>query len=175
MTILVRQAVVADADEIGRVHVRAWQAAYEGLMPDDYLASLNPSDRADMWRSALGRGPRPQSSRFVVEMSGNVVGFAIVGPIGGDQSAAAGELHAINLDPTAWGSGAGRTLHAAAVDFLVGAGFRESILWVHPDNARARRFYEREGWVCDDITRVESVLGVEVPEVRYSRLVEMPT
>jgi hypothetical protein len=33
-------ATVADAPAMGRVHVRAWQAAYRGHMPDDYLGGL---------------------------------------------------------------------------------------------------------------------------------------
>jgi hypothetical protein len=43
------------------------------------------------------------------------------------------------------------------------------VLWVHPDNARARRFYERADWICDDVTQEAEVLGIVVPEVRYRR------
>ncbi|MBV8804022.1 MAG: hypothetical protein JO042_03220, partial [Sinobacteraceae bacterium] len=28
------------------VHVRGWQVGYKGLLPDEYLASLKPEDRA---------------------------------------------------------------------------------------------------------------------------------
>jgi GNAT superfamily N-acetyltransferase len=31
---------------VARVHVRSWQAAYRGLLPDDYLDQLRPEDRA---------------------------------------------------------------------------------------------------------------------------------
>ena len=40
------------------------------------------------------------------------------------------------------------------------------MLWVFEDNPRARRFYEREGWVADD-RRTEVIRGVETVEVRY--------
>ena len=168
--IAVRTAVQTDADAIGEIHVRAWQRAYAGLMPDDYLASLVPGERAEMWRRALGREPRPRVVRLVVERRNEVVGFAIAGPEGGNQDAEVGELYAINVDPSAWGAGAGVALHSAALAWLETAGFSSAILWVHPDNARAIRFYEREHWVCDDVERVEEVLDVEVPEVRYSRV-----
>ena len=39
-----RPAVPDDAMAVARVHVRAWQAAYHGLMPEDYLAGLRPED-----------------------------------------------------------------------------------------------------------------------------------
>ena len=48
-------------------------------------------------------------------------------------------------------------------------GFAETVLWVLPAIARARRFYEIAGWVCDGTERTMEVLGVVVPEVRYRR------
>ncbi len=39
---LIRAAEPADAAALGRVHVRAWQAAYPGVMPDDFLDGLDP-------------------------------------------------------------------------------------------------------------------------------------
>ncbi len=38
-----------DAPRVGEVHVRAWQATYRSVMPDDYLDGLRAEDRADMW------------------------------------------------------------------------------------------------------------------------------
>ena len=51
-----RDARAGDVDEIGRVHVRAWQAAYRGVMPDEYLDGLEIGDRVAMW-SASWRNP----------------------------------------------------------------------------------------------------------------------
>lgn len=159
-----------DAEALGAVHVHAWQAAYRGgLMPDDYLDSLSAEERAEMWRTALEQPPGPRRSRFVVEStSGSVVGFILVGPEGGDDGTLVGELFAINVDPDHWGTGAGRALHDAGIEALRDAGFDRAVLWVHPDNARARSFYESLGWQSDDVTRQAEVLGVEVPELRYS-------
>jgi hypothetical protein len=35
-----RRAEPADAMEVARVHVRSWQVAYRGLLPDAYLDGL---------------------------------------------------------------------------------------------------------------------------------------
>lgn len=155
---------------MGFVHVRAWQAAYRGgLMPDDYLDSLSTEERAEMWRSALGQPLGPRRARFVVEdTSGVVIGFILVGPEDGDDETTTGQLFAINVDPDHWGTGAGRSLHDAGLDALTEAGFDRAVLWVHPDNGRARSFYESLGWKSDEVTRRAEVMGVEVPEVRYS-------
>jgi ribosomal protein S18 acetylase RimI-like enzyme len=164
--VTVRPATVADAPAIGRVHVRAWRAAYRGHMPDEYLDGLRPEERAAYWREALGREDRP-GAVLVVERDGEVVGFSAVGPSRDPEGA--GELFSINLDPAHWGSGAGRALLEAAQAELARLGFAETVLWVLPANARARRFYERAGWVADGSERTVDAMGVEVPEVRYRR------
>lgn len=166
---VIREPTVDDADALGRTHVRAWQAAYQGgLMPDDYLDALDESERAQMWRSSLQNPARPRSTRLVGETaSGTVAGFILVGPADGDAQAEVGE-YSINVDPDEWGSGLGADLLERGVAALSQWGFTSAVLWVHPANARARRFYAARGWVNDEVERQQSVLGVEVPEVRYS-------
>ena len=170
MSYRVREPRLEDADALGRVHVRAWLGAYRGgLMPDSYLDSLSEAERASMWRAALTAERRPRAGRLVADSGDHgVVGFAVFGPAGGDPDAVVGELYAINVDPDHWGTGAGRLLFDSAVETLAATGFPSAVLWVHPANARARRFYESAGWVCDDVVREQEVLGVEVPEIRYS-------
>lgn len=168
-----RTPTPADADDLGRVHVRAWQAAYRGgLMPDEYLDALSESARATMWRQSLENEPRPRprSSRLVAEADGGaVIGFIVVGPAGTDPDAEIGEVYAINVEPEHWGTGVGHDLLEAGMAALVVHGYAHAILWVHPDNARACRFYEARGWVDDDVERRQEVLGVDVAETRYSR------
>ena len=165
---LVRDATLADAGAIGRIHVAAWRAAYVGQMPDEYLAEMSEEARSGMWHRIVQATPGSRSVVLVVEDdSGAVVGFANVGPYRGDELSGAGELIAINLAPSAWGTGAGTALHAAAIQRLTEAGYTDVRLWVLPGNARGRRFYEREGWTAEDVTRVDTVMGVEVAEIRY--------
>jgi ribosomal protein S18 acetylase RimI-like enzyme len=164
--VTVRPATVADAPAMGRVHIRAWQAAYRGQMPEDYLDGLRPEDRAAYWDGVLRREGR-RGAVLVAERAGEVVVFAAAGPSPDPEGA--GELYAIDVDPAHWGTGAGRALLGAARAELAGMGFDETVLWVLPANARARRFYEIAGWVADGTERTSEVFGVTVPEVRYRR------
>jgi ribosomal protein S18 acetylase RimI-like enzyme len=166
MTATVRRATLADAPAMGRVVVRAWQAAYRGHMPDDYLDGLRAEDRAAYWEGVLGREDL-RGTILVVERDGEVIGFAAVGPSPDPEGA--GELYAINLDPDHWGTGAGRALLGEAQAELARLGFGETVLWVLTGNARARRFYEIAGWVADGSERTGEVFGITVPEVRYRR------
>ena len=51
--VLVRRPDVHDADDIGRVHVRAWQAAYRGLIDDDSLDGLSVPARQSYRHAVL--------------------------------------------------------------------------------------------------------------------------
>jgi ribosomal protein S18 acetylase RimI-like enzyme len=150
---------------MGHIHVRAWQRAYAGQMPAAYLDALRAEDRAAMWHEALMPG-ESRSEILVAERHGKLVGFTVVGPV--QENPEVGELYAINVDPDVWNQGAGSALLDAAHHALAAAGYPRAVLWVLPGNDRARRFYERRMWRCDEEYRDLDVLGVRVSEVRYS-------
>ena len=170
VVVVIRPARVDDADAVGEVHVRAWQSAYRGVMPDDYLDSLQAQDHATRWRDHL-IAPSSEAELLVVIDDDRVVGFASIGPaLDGDVPSDIGQLYAINLDPDVWGRGLGRALLSVATDRLIELGFVEAVLWVVPDNPRARRLYESEGWSDDDLRRDDEAFGVVVSQMRYRRL-----
>jgi ribosomal protein S18 acetylase RimI-like enzyme len=165
----IRDASVDDADAIGSVSVRAWQAAYRGIMPDAYLDGLRAEERAATWRQGLA-DPRPEQHVRVVTVGGDVVGFAASGPEAADVTdGETGELYAINVDPDHWGRGLGRVLLGEVHRGFADAGYHTAVLWVATDNARARRFYESEGWAAEGLPRDADALGVMVNEVRYRK------
>jgi len=169
MVVTIRPASVDDADAVGVVHVRAWQSAYRGVMPDDYLDGLRAQDHATRWREHLV-ATQWEGHLLVVVDDQRIVGFACFGPKGGDDAAPhIGQLYAINLDPDVWGRGLGGALLTDATDRLTELGYVEAVLWVVPDNQRARRLYESAGWVDDELRRDDEVFGVVVPEMRYRR------
>ena len=104
---MIRHAVAGDADAMGRLHVRAWQSAYRGMMPDEYLDGLQPDERIAMWRDRIPRTDLPPL--LVAVVAGEVVGFAAFGAeqptTGSTASTGCGELHAMNLDPASLGKG----------------------------------------------------------------------
>ena len=163
----IRPARPEDAEAIAGVHVRAWQAAYAGVLPHEALAALSIEDRADRWRSWLREAPG-----LLVwvgeEDDGRVVGFASAGP-SRDPEAAPGtaEVYTIYVEPDVVATGRGRELFAHAVDHIRTDGSTSAELWVLSANDRARRFYERAGWRTDGEERVESMYEMELRETRY--------
>ncbi len=156
---------------IAIVHVRSWQAAYRGLVPQEYLDNLEVEQRYPVWERILGEAGWPRAGTFVTEYGGNVVGFASICPARDDdeQPASAGELAAIYLLPGAWGKGLGRELMVSVLSALSDAGFDEATLWVLDTNSRARRFYEAVGWHADGAVKHDATRGFVLNEVRYRR------
>jgi GNAT superfamily N-acetyltransferase len=166
----IRRALADDALGVATVHVRSWQAAYRGLMPDAFLDQLDIERRRAGWERSIAETDWPRSGTLVAtEANGTVVGFANIGPArdGDGDPLVIGELAAIYLLPEAWGSGIGRRLMLAAVNVLRDAGFAEAILWVLEGNERAQRFYEIGGWQLDGVTKDAQIADMSLPEVRY--------
>ena len=156
----VRRATPEDARAIAEVKVETWRATYAGVMPQSVLDAMDVDEHSRYWAQAATAA----AAIFVAEQEGGVVGFVCVGPCRDTQ--AIGELYAIYVVPEAWSTGAGLALMEVAVEWLAGHG-QEAILWVAEENPRARRFYERYGWVAET-TRVEEVVpGAHISEVLY--------
>ena len=99
-----RLAVPGDALAVGRIHARAWQAGYRGLLPAAYLDGLRAEDRAARYTFDRTDGPRTT----VAVVDGAIVGFATI---------YGSELSALHVDPDAWSTGVGRALIARAEGF----------------------------------------------------------
>ncbi len=168
MTVSIRPAVVADADRLGAVHVAAWQWAYRGLMPDDLLDSLRPEARARLWTTLL-EDPSPSFSAWVVEVDGEIVGFASSDRAGEDDLPPGTiELLAIYLLEPHVGSGLGSRLIDTAEASWRDGGATLATLWVLEENTPTRAFYERHGWAADGATKVD-VNDAYGTQVRYRK------
>jgi hypothetical protein len=100
---LIRPAEPPDAMAIARVHVRSWQVAYRGLLPQDYLDQLHPEDRARTYDFTSLDPLKPRTIVAVEE--GLIHGFATTAPSRDADLANYGELCALYVDPEQWGAG----------------------------------------------------------------------
>jgi GNAT superfamily N-acetyltransferase len=167
----VRAATVRDAAALATIHVRSWQAAYHGLLPQDYLDKLDAPDRVERWQRTLRATDWSRSGVMVVHPGRELLGFARFGPTrdSDDDARAVAEIRAIYLLPEAWGKGFGKRLMSTALTRLAAAGYSQATLWVLQSNARARRFYETGGWVHDGTLKCDDSLGFPMQEIRYRK------
>lgn len=167
----IRAATPSDAEQIASVHVRSWQAAYRGLLPQDYLDQLDPAGRLPRWRRTLREIDPARDGVIVAVRNGRICGATWFGPTRDTDTdpAEVGELIGIYLLHEAWGKGLGRTLMTAVVEQLTASGYTQATLWVLESNARARRFYGKAGWAEDGAVKQDDRLGFSITEVRYRR------
>lgn len=144
MISVVRPAEIDDAGAIAEVHVDSWRTTYRGLLPDDFLASLEQPAYEERWRRTLTGGT---GRVYVAEDEGRVVGFASGGRERAGEDGYSGELYAIYVLEAAQGRGHGRRLVQAVVQGLREMRLADMIVWVLRDNHDARHFYERLGGV----------------------------
>lgn len=166
---LVRLATERDVEAVAVVQARTWQAAYRGLIPQEYLDRLDPQRRQHAWLQWLRGNPAP-AALFVLEHdTDGVVGFINVAPSRDPDTdpRLVGEVQACYILPEQWGQGGGRLLMETALRRLHDAGYREVVLWVLDTNERARRFYEAGGWRADGSTKTDPSHGYPRVEVRY--------
>jgi GNAT superfamily N-acetyltransferase len=172
MTVELRQARRGDELAVAEIHVRSWQEAYRGLMPDAYLDALDPRDRAAVYTFEAS-DPSAPTTVVAVEAGdggeGAISGFATFCPSRDEDAPGFGEIVALYVDPDRHQGGVGRLLMAEARRCLQGAGFTQALLWVLDGNTRAASFYEREGWLPDGARRVEHPYGIVSNVSRFRR------
>lgn len=145
-----RRAVPQDARAIAEIHVRSWQVAYRGLVPDDVLDGLSVAQREQFWREASAGG-HGAGAVFVASGGSQIEGFCALSTPSRDEDADEGtaEIGAIYVDPSAWRRGVGGALMDAALTELRAGGWRQVTLWVLAANRPARDFYSRFGFEPD--------------------------
>jgi len=151
-----RPATADDAEAIAEVWHRAWNDGHAGRVPE----ALLPHRTLDHFRRRVAeRIP----STTVAVLHARVVGFVTVRD---------DELNQLFVAAAARGTGVAAALlrHAEGV-----IGLRAGVAWlaVADGNARARRFYEREGW--RDVAAIDYRADIEggsipVPCRRYERV-----
>ena len=126
--------------------------------------------RLDIWRDAIEYG-EPQ---VVVVLEGDT----IIGFVGFDRSRdpgtknTVGELWAIYVLPSHWGTGAGLMLWDAAREGLEEEGCTQVTVWVPLNEDRALRFHELAGFKRElSSARTVSAGAVRIEEIRLKRAI----
>ena len=152
-----------DPFEISRIYEQSWKYAYNGIILQEFLDSI-PQGK---WVQSLDTQGR---MHFVCELDGKLVGTASICASRWEKFKDCGEIVSIYFLPEYIGKGFGTALLQRCVDELKKQGFDKMILWVLEENLSARRFYEKNGFVCSGEYREDNIGGKAVREVLYCYL-----
>jgi len=132
----------------------------------DLLNVTSRAEREANWRQWLDVAASIGKEVFVAEVSGRIVGFAVIGPKedGGANSRIA-ELDRIYIEPSQWQRGIGKELFRKCLEWVQQRRYKEICVWTLEGNVRARRFYEALGFKWDGVKRK---IGPYPEDVRYS-------
>lgn len=163
-----RSAGPEDAASIAELNVRSWQVSYRGVFPDEFLDEMKTRQQVRWLTGVLAEGSQFRTT--VAVGIGNVVGFAILGPVRDSDldPSTVHELYSLYVEPDRIGTGIGRLLMGDALQYLRSGPWSAAVLWTLRDVTRTRRFYEAAGWSPDGREKTEEIPeGNPVVQVRY--------
>lgn len=146
-----RPAVSADAAAVARIWWDGWRDGHLGHVPDELVALRTEESFGTRAAALVG-------TTTVATVDGAVAGFVMVG---GD------EVEQVYVSSAHRGSGIAATLLAEAERQVAAGGHPRAWLAVVGGNARARRFYERQGWADEGLFQHDAPGGVRTPAHRY--------
>lgn len=141
LTIDIRHAEPRDAEAIAEVHRQSWRGAYSGIIPYKALSAMIARRGSKWWASAIRR----VATVLVVEMGGEVVGYATLGRNRASELTQQGEIYELYILPEYQGVGLGTRLFRAARRKLTDHGLKGLVVWALEDNNGAISFYEGAG------------------------------
>ena len=150
-----------DRMAVSWVYEESWKTVYRGIIPDAFLDSIPVGH----WMAARSDGPTDRT--LLLLDGGEIIGVSTVCRSRFGDWPDWGEVVSLYLRPAYMDKGLGGPLLEAAVNALREQGFRQIFLWVLEENARARHFYEKHGFVCSGEAREDEIVGKIVREARY--------
>jgi GNAT superfamily N-acetyltransferase len=157
---ILRPAVAADAPAVAEIWLHGWRDGHLGHVSEEFVAIRTPSSFAT-------RAADRVADTIVADVDGVLAGFVMLD---------ADEVEQVYVAATHRGTGVAAALLSEAERLVAAAGHQRAWLAVVAGNARARRFYERSGWVDEgpfDYPAKTATSSISVPCHRYTKTVSI--
>ncbi len=149
-----------DLYEVSHVYEKSWKSAYKSIIPQEYLDSI-PVGR---WAKSVNKSGM---QNLVAMENLNIIGTCGFCRSRWEKYSDFGEIVSIYFLPEYTGKGFGRIMLDKAIAELKKMGFESVLLWVLEDNAAARRFYEKYGFVFSGEYMNDVIGGKKLREMMY--------
>ena len=153
-----RPATDSDAPVVAMLWYRGWRDGHEGHVSDELMYARTEA-------SFRGRASDRVADTTVATVGGAVGGFVMV-----DDD----EVEHVYVGQAHRGTGVAAALLARAEEIVASNGHDAAWLAVVAGNTRARRFYERNGWIDQGVIDYAAAVeggSVVIPAHRYAKRV----
>lgn len=164
MLLAIRKAVPEDALCMAEILTKSWMSAYKNIIPmEDLIQYTNVERRLAMFQQHLAD---PKENYYLALSDDVPCGLFMFGDSRDEDLADYGEIVAFYLLEEYWGNGLGKEMMANALHIMQSMKYTDACLWVFKENTRARKFYEKCGFIPDGAEKI-SKFGNNAIEVRY--------
>jgi GNAT superfamily N-acetyltransferase len=165
-----RYAAMDDIHGMGRVYVDTWKAAYQNMIPKEYLDGLTIEGWEEKYRSRFSKTEGYHVA--VLTDADKIIGvMSFMKTRDTDLPNNCGEIVSIYVLQEYWHQGLGKMMLDWAVKELQKLGFTGCALWTLEDNLRAQRAYEHFGFERDGARQSQEFCGKDVWEIRYQKII----
>lgn len=159
----IRKATNKDSESLASIIVESWKSAYSNVIPKDEITKFLDKQRRQR-----------QFERFIEDEEIVLIGLYDEIPFGlvfankdnDEQLKACGSIYSIYLLEEYWGKGLATKLMDVVISILKEEGCKQVSLWVYEVNMRARKFYEKCGFLYDG-NKKHSHFSNKPIELRY--------
>lgn len=131
-----------DIEAVVDIQIAGWKTAYQGIIDQDFLDSMNREEKIEKRKSTYKNSP------FVVaDINNEIVGFCryCYEVISKDGEGYDCEIMALYVKPDLKGKGIGKALINYVKTDMKQHGKTKMILWCLKENYPSRKFYEKVG------------------------------
>lgn len=163
MGIKIRTATKEDASNLANIIVESWKSAYSELIPKDEITRYLDKERRKI-----------QFERFIEDGEIVLIGLFDEIPCGlvfankdNDEGLKnGGSIYSIYLLEETWDKGLSSRLMDQTIEILKEEVCKQISLWLYEENMRARKFYEKHGFIFDG-SKKHSRFSNKPLELRY--------
>jgi len=161
MDFVIRKAKRSDIEKLAEIYCKSWQFAYKGIISDAYLESMSVDKRVQRFKAMK------EIPEYVFLVNNEIIGCSRLIDSRDDDLSEYGEIQTLYFLPEFIGKGYGSSFLKWIIEKARSMGFPGVFVWCLSKNNRARRAYEKSGFLKDNERTIE-IAGQVISETRYS-------
>lgn len=141
----IKKVSFGDEETLAYIQTESWKAAFKDILPKEELERCTKIEKATaMYRRLLEQNI---GNGYLMEVAGKAHAIAWWDETREKDMPGYAELICIHSLQNHWGEGYGSKLMETVLDDISKTGYSKVMLWVFEKNMRARRFYEKHGFI----------------------------